>query len=173
LNDAHTIKRALNGVTSVVSFLGAYITLSGFLTRRATTPIADSFSTLFTAMREANVKRILALSTPGGFPQTQDHVNWGWWLFGVFLPKIVVPEGDAEMARIGKLVSEQEDLEWTVFRVPHLNDGDAGLEVVPGYLGEEYKGSRELSRGSLARWVLRELDEGVWVGKAPVVGNPW
>jgi hypothetical protein len=163
----------MKGVTAVVSFLGAYVTLSGFLTRSRQTPIADAFPALFTAMRDAGVKRILALSTPGGFPLPEDHMNWAWWFLSYLLPKIVVPGGQAEMAKIGVSVAEQSDLEWTVFRIPHLNDGSADLVVEAGYLGPQFKGSRDLSRPSLGRWVLKQLEQGEWIGKAPVVGNPW
>ena len=89
------------------------------------------------------------------------------------MPKVVVPQGNSEMKKIGERTSQQGDLEWTVYRVPHLNEGDAGLEVVAGYVSREFKGSTELSRGSLARWILKELGERKWVGKAPAVGNPW
>lgn len=62
-------------------------------------------------------------------------------------------------------------MECTVFRVPHLNDGHSEEEVEAGFLGEGYQGGMELSRGSLARWVLGEIEERGWVGMAPAVGN--
>lgn len=72
--------------------------------------------------------------------------------------------------------TKQADLDWTGFRVPHLNDGAAGLEVEAGVLGGEgegeYKGSFELSRGSLGRWVMEELREGRWIRGCPVVSDP-
>jgi len=130
--------------------------------------------TVCDAMREHNVKRILVLSTLGAFPQGNELrvTSWGWYLMGALLPKIIVPQGHAEMAGIAKAVSKQEDLDWTVYRVPHLNEGDGGVEVVAGHLGPEYKGTIELSRASLARWVLKEIEERKWVKGAPMLGNP-
>jgi hypothetical protein len=83
----------------------------------------------------------------------------------------VAPQGNAEMKGIGEAVAGQGDLDWTVFRVPHLNDGGAEDVVEAGYLGEGYKGGFELSRESMARWVLGEIVEGAWIREAPVLGN--
>ncbi|QDS78003.1 hypothetical protein FKW77_002453 [Venturia effusa] len=172
LDDPVALKSSLqNGITTVVSFLGAYISLSAFLYRTRETPIADSLPILFNAMRESDVRRILALSTPHALPQPQDVTSWAWWRYGLIVD-FVAPQGNAEMKGIGERVSELgEEMEWTVFRVPHLNDGSAEEEVEAGFLGEGFGGSMELSRASLARWVLGEIGEGRWVGKAPVVGN--
>ncbi|KIW05402.1 uncharacterized protein PV09_03915 [Verruconis gallopava] len=171
LNDPVAVGKAMEGVTSVVSFLGAYITLANFLTRSTDTPIADSLQTVFAAMRAAGVKRLMALSTPGGFQQPGERPSWLWWLLVHVIPKLVTPGGVAEMRRIGEVVSAQKDLDWTVFRIPHLNEGSKDLEVRTGFIGAGYDGSWELSRASLVRWVLRELDEGKWTGRAPAVGN--
>lgn len=125
-------------------------------------------------MKENGVERILALSTPQALPQPQDVKNWAWWRYGLIVG-VVAPQGNAEMKMIGEIVSnlgkEKDGVDWTVFRVPHLNDGSAEEVVEAGFLGEEYKGGMELTRGSLARWVLGEIEEGKWVGMAPAVGN--
>jgi uncharacterized protein YbjT (DUF2867 family) len=177
LDDVASLTKAMRNVTSVISLLGAYITLSNFLTRSTATPIADNFPTIFTAMRANGVKRIMALSSVGGFQRPGDYVPYGrYWLFTYVAPKVVVPGGAAEMRRIGEVVAGSEGLEWTVFRIPHLNDGDAegALPVeVRETFDEDYKGGLELSRMSLVKWVLDELEEGKWVRKTPVVGNPW
>jgi len=62
-------------------------------------------------------------------------------------------------------------LEYTVFRIPHLNDGEADLSVAAGVLGDEYKGTLQLSRKSLARWVWEEVERRNWVSGVPVLGN--
>jgi hypothetical protein len=171
----------MEGVTSVISFLGAYISLTNFLTRDTSTPIADSLeSTIIPAMRKAGVKRIVALSSPGGLRLPGDNVPYGkYWLHTYVAPKAVVPAGAAEMTRIGEVVSKAgDDLNWTVFRIPNLNDGDKEgvLKVVAAEnVDEEFfkEGGLDLSRTSLVKWLLKELEEGAWVHKSPVVGNPW
>ena len=93
-----------------------------------------------------------------------------FWLFGL-MPPLFVPQGNAEMVAIARNVAAQSDLDWTVFRVPHLNNGSADLPLAAGLLGPEYKGTMELSRASLAGWVLEEIEKGEWVKGAPALGN--
>jgi hypothetical protein len=169
LTDEGALKDAMTGVDTVVSFLGAPLSLSAFIWRTKTTPIADSFPTIFRAMRAEGVKRILALSTPC-YAVSSEQKPWAFWLLGL-MPPIFVPQGNAEMVAIARNVTAQSDLDWTVFRIPHLNNGSADLSVAAGLLGPEYKGTTELSRASLTRWVMEEIKKGEWIKGAPVVGN--
>lgn len=194
LTDQSALEDALTDsiipVETVVSFLGAYPTLSAFLLRTKTTPIADSFPILFAAMKKAGVKRILALSTPAwlvkngqgkGKAITEgekieiDELPWSWWLAMKF-PPLLIPQGHKEMEQIGRRVSEEGQkggwgLKWTVFRVPHLNAGGADEKVSAGIFGHGFVGTRELSRKSMVKWVLNEVQAGEWIDKAPALGN--
>ncbi|KAJ7716593.1 hypothetical protein DFH07DRAFT_973876 [Mycena maculata] len=170
LTDKDALLKAMDGVDTVVSVLGAYITLSAFVFRTTTTPIADSFPHILAAMRAKGAKRIFALSTPSFSPDPAEVFPLKWKVMGA-MPKIVVPQGNAEMVAIGKAVSAADDLDWTVFRVPHLTDESADLPVAAGLLGPEYKGTGDLSRPSMAKWILKEIEEGEWVKKAPVLSN--
>ena len=89
----------------------------------------------------------------------------------LLMPPLFVPQANAEMVAIAEAVSAEEDLDWTIFRVPHLNEGNADLPVWAGLLGPDYKGSLELSRASQARWLLKEIDERAWIRAAPALGN--
>jgi hypothetical protein len=170
LTDEPSLNKAMSdGVDTVVSFLGAYPSLSALIYRTKDTPIADSFPLIIKVMRSNNIKRILALSTPS-FRVEGEQANWTQWLYGLF-PAVVVPQGDAEMVGIGENVSQAEGMEWTVFRVPHLTDGAGDLPVAAGLLGAEYKGGLSLSRRSMGRWVFGEMGKGEWIGRAPVLGN--
>lgn len=159
----------MKGVTSVVSLLGAYPSLSAFIFRTKTTPIADSLPSVFEAMRDQGVKRIMALST-ANFVVEGDKTDWGWSAYKL-IPPAVVPQGCAEMIGIGRQVSEQKDLDWTVFRVPGLDNGEEDLKVAAGLLGPEYKGSKYLSRASMSRWILDELVARKFIRETPELGN--
>lgn len=87
------------------------------------------------------------------------------------IPPLMVPQGNAEMVAIAEAVAAEDDLDWTIFRVPHLTEASADLPVYAGLLGPEYKGSLQLSRGSQARWILREIEERAWIKGAPALGN--
>ena len=184
LSDAAAIGRALNStdsrfgtVTTVVSVLGAYLSFKNtFWDRSTATPIADALKgTVLPACQKAGVRRVLALSTPAALEvpgERQAELGWVWTV-SLKIPPLFTPMGNAEMVGIARAVLEAgvgtgED---TVFRVPHLNDGDAGLEVAAGTLGSDFRGGSELSRASMCRWLLREIVDRKWCGKTPVIGN--
>ncbi|KAH8696556.1 hypothetical protein BGW36DRAFT_321893, partial [Talaromyces proteolyticus] len=161
--DALASTMKTHAITTVVSFLGAYVSLTAVFTRPThITPIADSFTAIMRAMAANSVPRLLVLSTPAYWVDGRDvDSSWKLSLFGLF-PKIFAPQGSAEMKRIAENVvnfhspssSNENGLEWTVFRIPALTDGSGDLPVWAGYAGPEYKGGLYLSRASLARWVL-------------------
>lgn len=66
-----------------------------------------------------------------------------------------------------QMVELPSDLNWTVFRVPMLMDGNA-VPVKAGWVGEV---GMRLERKGLAEWVLKEMEEGKWIGKCPAVAN--
>lgn len=188
LTDAAAVRTALSAdatfpkVTAVLSVLGAYTSLYHFLTRTQPTPIGDALnSTIIPAMQELNVNRILVLSTTGAFPVPGEDKtkSWGWYL-NSFIPWIVVPQGNAEMRAIGEAVLNNKGnslqpvkgLSATVFRVPLLTNESSDLEVVAFILGgENNTENKTLSRGSMSRWLFKELEEGKWVGGAPSLCN--
>lgn len=84
LTDEEALRDAMTGVDTVVSFLGAPLSLSAFIWRTKITPIADSFPAIFRAIRAQGVKRISALSTPS-YPVSSEQKSWTFWLLG-FMP---------------------------------------------------------------------------------------
>ena len=70
-------------------------------------------------------------------------------------------------------IAAHSDIEWTIFRVPHLTDNydEVELPVWAGMFGSEFRGSSNLSTTALARWLLEEIRESRWVWKAPALGN--
>ncbi|KAJ7136051.1 hypothetical protein C8R44DRAFT_976767 [Mycena epipterygia] len=170
LTDENALLDAMEGVDTVVSLLGAYGSLSAFVFRTTTTPIADSFKTIIAAMRAKGAKRIFALSTPSFSPDPAEEFPLKWSLYQL-VPHAMVPQGNAEMVGIAKAVAAAGDLDWTVFRVPHLTEESADLPVFAGLLGPDFKGGLNLSRASIAVWILKEIEERKWVKKAPMISN--
>lgn len=168
--DALSLAMKTNSVTAVISFLGAYLSLSSVITRPTDTPIGDSFPGIIEAMRESGVRRLMALSTPSYWVSDKDISTWKLSAYSV-MPKLFAPQGNAEMVKIAQEVAEADDLDWTIFRIPHLTDGSGDLPVYAGYAGPAHKGGLELSRRSLGRWVLDELIEPKWIHGVPFLGN--
>ncbi|MBA7492322.1 hypothetical protein ES702_02872 [subsurface metagenome] len=189
LADKSAVRAALSAdgsfpkVTTVISVLGAYMTLWNLITRARPTPIADAINnTIIPLLLEMDIKRILLLSTPPAFPifRETEKQSWGWYFFS-WHPVLVVPEGHAEMQGIARTIMDNSSgqltvkhgLQATVFRIPYFNDGSPDLEVRAFVIGEQGNTeSRFLSRRSMARWLFRELEEKKWVGGAPVLCNP-
>lgn len=86
------------------------------------------------------------------------------------IPPLIVPQANAEMVAIAEAVAES-DLDYTIFRIPHLTEGSAELPVYAGLLGPDFKGSFNLSRASQARWILKEIEERVWIKRLPMLAN--
>jgi hypothetical protein len=61
------------------------------------------------------------------------------------------------------------ELNWTVFRVPALGNGDA-VPVKAGFVGERGLGVK-LERKAMVEWVLAEMEKGEWIGKCPQLSN--
>ncbi|KIX03361.1 uncharacterized protein Z518_06913 [Rhinocladiella mackenziei CBS 650.93] len=178
LNDGQALRIALSAsndpsfspVSAVISFLGAYLSLQAVFTRDKSHPIADALAnSILPTMKSCGVSRILALSTPTAFclPAERKSMPWKWWFY-TWIPLLLAPQANAEMKAIAdtviKVGSKDEGLEWTMFRVPHLTDGDRKAEVIAGNLDQAFK-------GSTARWVLTELQERHWICRAPMLGN--
>ncbi|CAH0030153.1 unnamed protein product [Clonostachys rhizophaga] len=173
LADYETLSSAMqqHSVTTVVSFLGAYVSASAVITRAKPTPIADSFPVIIDAMKKSGVRHLMALSTPSYWVEGQDVSTWRLTMYGL-MPVIFAPQGNAEMVKIAQeVVSKGDSLDWTIFRIPHLTNEAPDLPVWADYAGPSHKGSLSLSRGSLARWVLTEIKGRKWTKGAPLLGN--
>ena len=187
LTDENAIRTALSAdatfpkVTAVISVLGAYMSLYHFLTRTKPTPLTDAMNnTIVPAMRELGVKRVFVLSTASfQVPGESQKMSWSWY-FNHLLPVVFVPHGNAEMKGVAHAVmdnssgrlEQKQGLEATVFRVPLLTEGNEKLEVRAFVLGGEGNTeNKTLSRGSMVKWLLKELEERKWVGGAPMLCN--
>jgi len=132
-------------------------------------PIANDLKTVLRVMKAKGVRRILALSTPSFYVHPEIHLLY--MSMYQFIVPMFVPQGNAEMVAIATAVAAEDELDWTIFRVPHLTEGSADLSVWAGLLGPDYKGSLDLSRASQARWLLQEINERAWIKGAPALGN--
>jgi hypothetical protein len=191
-------------VITVISFLGAYLSLKAVFTRDKSHRIADAFQSavlpaiIKTCNPNPSRPRILVLSTPTAFCYSSERkaMPWKWWFY-TCIPILFAPQGNAEMKGIAEAVvkagggssaegarnqdqdQNQQDiqgpghalLDWTVFRVPHLTDGDPHAKVIAGNLDQAFAGGTDLSRGRLVRWVLKEVQERKWVRRAPLLAN--
>jgi len=66
-------------------------------------------------------------------------------------------------------VIRESDLNWTLARAPRLNDKPGTGQMKFGYAG---KGpGTQLSRADYAQFMLEQINDETWSGKAPMVSN--
>lgn len=142
-------------------------------------PVAAWYSNIMNLMREHGVKRILA-PCAGAANQEGDSFHLVAWLM-VLIARVVFPELYSTARSIEKVfVEEGSGVEWTVYRVGHLEGGGDEEswkigredEINVGSVGDKQWGIGT-GRGALARWLVDcvEGEQDKWVGKMPAVST--
>ncbi|KXS18599.1 hypothetical protein M427DRAFT_132556 [Gonapodya prolifera JEL478] len=154
-------------LSAVVSLLGPNTISWG-----GSYPFAAFYARILPVLKEKAVKRVMVLSTFSKWVDG-DQFSLGRSL-AVFLVTVVVPSAKKEMVAIADLFATSnlaKDIEWTVFRVGGVVDGDKGT-VGAGYLGSPGF-TWSITRTGIAAWVADEIESGSseWVGKVPYICN--
>lgn len=153
------VAAAVQGADAVLSTIGPK--------GKQTTVAAESTKNIAAAMGKHGVRRLVVVSV-GGISVPQDNRSG----FGKFLGKVL-------KALLGPIFTDRErqleilhesGLEWVAVRVPRLTDDPATGKIIAGFWGQEGIGS-SLTRADLAAFMLAQLHENAWLGKAPVVTN--
>jgi putative NADH-flavin reductase len=155
--DAESVEGAIVGQDAVLSALGP--------TRP---PVPDMMVTaaknIVAAMEKHGVRRIISttgggVSAPQDQPKLFDHIMKGLL---TLMAGSVLRDSEANVN-----VIRASDLDWTIVRFPRLVDGEHTGDYRVGYVG---KGSgSKLSRADGADFVLKELGNGKYIHKMPMV----
>jgi putative NADH-flavin reductase len=157
VSEAEKVEQAIAGQDAVISTLGP---------TRPTVPgmMEIAAKNIVTAMQNQSVIRLLS-TTGGGVRDPKDQPK----LFDkvmkallTLLAKDVLQDSEANVNFI-----RASDLDWTIVRFPRLTDGQHTEKYRVGYVGKD-SGS-QLSRADAADFILRELERGEYVRKAPMV----
>lgn len=160
LADLSSLEKAITGADCVISLLGP-----GGNTRD--TALSDGVKNIIAAMEKDGVKRLIQIATVS-VTDPHDGKDFRFGLM-VALVKRVVPGGYAEIVRIGEAVRASR-LDWTLVRVPLLNEKQQTKSVRAGYLGQKIVKSA-ISRADLAWFMLEQTQKDQYVQKAPVISN--
>lgn len=180
-------KAASCGAQSVVSFLGPV--LSGgpknapVSWQRATVKcswvestdifglqsVLAGYQNLIPKLIAHNIKRGLFLSTPS-YSSPDDSWAPGWYVI-ITLLWLSLNWAYRDVVGFSEYIASQpvDKLRWTLFRLPNLRSGPA-RPVIATVKGKD-KFNWNLERKGLAEWVLLELKQEKFVGKAPVIYN--
>jgi len=173
LEDAQALDAALalhGGAQAVLSALGPTFG------NPAGTPIARGYGAVLAAMRRRadaggvmKLKRLIVLGTAS----IVDAHDGRSVVYAAMVAAVAIGARSAykDIVKVGEVVraSGEDGVEWTIVRVPVLKN-DANREVRAGYIGDGGAGAAyTLSRVGFAVFVVRELEKGEWIKKAPLI----
>jgi len=151
--DQEVVDAAVAGHDAVIGALGI---------RKGTpkTLVADGTERILKAMHRHGVRRYIGLSAFGA-GETHDRSLYTRVTWATLGPNLEDKE------RHERLIAAS-DLDWTLVRPPRLTDGPATGRY---RVGTDLKMSllSKVSRADVAAFMLEQLDDTTWIGKAPAI----
>lgn len=131
------------------------------------TAFSEGVKHIISTMEKLGVNRFIQVATPSSAdPNDKRDLVFG---FMVALIKRTMPGAYGEIVAIGEAV-RLSTLDWTIVRVPLLNDKPVTRRVRAGYLGQKQV-KTSLSRADLAWLMLEQVSRTEFVQKAPAISN--
>ena len=155
--DAEKVEKAIAEQEAVISTLGP-----------PRPPVPGMMETaarnIVSTMKKHDVRRLIS-TTGAGVRDPQDQPK----LFDKFMKTILtlMARDVLRDSETNVKVIRSSDLEWTIVRFPRLIDGPHTSEYRVGYIGKN-SGS-QISRADGADFILKELEKGEYIHKAPMV----
>ena len=160
LHNQAAIEEAVKGSEAIISLLGPRGASKGL-------PISQGMKNILQAMQKYGLKRIIATATPSA-PDPQDTFDFKFKL-AVTMIKLFIPSAYADIVKTAEAI-RATDLDWTLVRLPFLNNKPGQGQVKAGYMGEG-KVNLSLSRADLVDFLLSQLEDETYLQKAPAISN--
>jgi len=160
LDDAEAIERAITGTDAVISLLTPINGLKG-------TPISTVISTILMIMEKVNVRRMILLGT-ASITDPHDLPEFKVKLL-VNATKLLLPSAHKQLLKVADIVRSSQ-LDWTVVRVPLLNNQSPTGQVRIGYYGQEQV-KMSITRKDLAHFMLGQVKDMHYIKQAPAISN--
>ncbi|KAA1475396.1 NAD(P)-binding protein [Dentipellis sp. KUC8613] len=159
LQDEEALAKAMEGVHAVLSALGPSVWHPRGM------PVAKGYKTVLKVMHAHGVKRLIALGTPS----IRDPLDRFSPMYASMVAVIATLAHSAyrDIVAVGDVIRADEELVWTIPRVPILTNSD-NREVVAGYAGDAKMGPT-VARVAFAAFVVQELERNAWARKAPII----
>ena len=113
------------------------------------------------------VKRIIATATPRA-ADPLDSFDLKFKL-AVLMVKLFIPSAYQDIVKTAEAI-RATDLDWTIVRLPLLNNKPKQGRVNAGYIGDG-KVNLYLSRADLVDFLLCQLEDGTATQNAPAISN--
>ena len=156
--NANDINNFLSGADAVINCIGQLKNASGFYTR-----VTEN---IISAMRSNRLRRVILITNSAVMLSTDVRTvmtEIGSAVFKLLFPKMMVDKNEEV-----KLLMNS-DLDWTIFRLPLVMDGNSSKSVQFSY--NRMGGLRIFSR-QVAAAVVEELSKGQHIRRAPLIYNP-
>ncbi|VUC32655.1 unnamed protein product [Clonostachys rosea] len=173
MDDKEAFAKALPGVDIIISLLGP-------TQGSPISPFQDYYrDVVFPAMRDNNVKRIIASSTVSA-PDPKDSFIFLLPFLKLFI-RIIAPGAIESIRAVAKVFKEEAtDFEWTLFRLLFIvgkTDEESWKKdregvIHAGYVGDS-KTTTWMNRNAIARWLvdLAEKGHNEWDKQMPAVSQ--
>ncbi|GAA4664268.1 NAD(P)-binding oxidoreductase [Amycolatopsis dongchuanensis] len=157
--DPAALVAAVGGSDAVVSALGPR-------GRGPSRICRDGAAAIITAMRQAEVRRLLVVSNSG-----MHREGDGWFTRLAVKPILIrMLREEYEDMRVMEERVVASGLDWTIVRPPRLTDGPH-TGVIASSVGRNVRGSFTISRADLADYLLRLAEDGSHRGAAVSVAK--
>ncbi|KAG2175851.1 hypothetical protein INT44_000329 [Umbelopsis vinacea] len=162
LTDESTMLSSMDGVHAVISALGPLVG-----SHPTDLPITNGYRLMMDCMRQKGIRRLLALSTPSVVDEANDR--WSYWTaLGPYGAKIFYNSYN-DIIATGKLIREQDDIDWTLYRVAHLQSSDCKTtKLNVNYAGDA---SPLTYRKDIAKFCINEVVANNWIHKLPIISS--
>lgn len=162
LQDREAIARCVRGADAVISALGP-----NSLKVQGDRPVMQGVSNIICAMKQGGVRRLIQIST-AAYRDPKDGFALKAYAF-VLLFRLIVPKAYEDIKATGECIA-RSGLDWTLVRIPNLNDSPATGKVDVGWYGRTRLGMK-LSRGDLARFLVDQVTDSTFTCAAPGIAN--
>ncbi len=160
LDDIKALEKAIAGTGCIISVLGPIVSTSG-------NSLSNGVKNIVDIAEKSGVRRFLQIATPS-VADPNDGKKLIFRLM-VWLIKMLLPGSYSEIVRIGGIVRDSK-LDWTLVRVPLLNEKPRSGKIISGYIGKDPLGI-SISRADLAWFMLEQAEKGGYIRQAPVISN--
>lgn len=161
------VAAALTGCDAVISTLNNNRATDGFFARPVSPPgfMTDSIANTIQAMKAQNVKRIAILSAAGA----GDSIDEVPWLFRMIIRHTNLAHTYRDHDTLDALI-RTSGLDWTLARTVMLGTTPGTQPIIVSYGGRP-KPHRQITRESVAAFLLDSLDDPDLVHKAPTISQ--
>lgn len=160
LSDHAAIENAVNGADAVISVLGPRGSSEG-------KPITKGTQNILNAMKKHGVHRFIVSSTASASdPNDSFDLKFK---FLVTLIKFAKHGAYEDIVNVAEVVRKSE-CDWTIVRLPLLNNKPRSGKVKVGYFGKGVIGT-QLSRADMAEFMLAQVKDLKYLHQAPAISN--